>query len=172
MAPQGELASAAGAIAFATGPIYSYYEAMPRLWGISVMEDQRIAGVIMWVPGSMMYIVAALIVVGRWLQKEEQKPALPQSSWATDEALAAQDARSKKSKAKKETGVDGEKLYELGGPVYGAGYVGGTLEWLAFFEAEKDCLHLMEQIVNLGFDPYESEFIVWHFPIDKEEKIW
>ena len=76
-------------IAFAKEPIYSHYELVPRLWNISVMEDQRIAGVIMWVPGSMMYIVAALIVVGRWLQKEESKPSLPESNWAADEALLA-----------------------------------------------------------------------------------
>lgn len=77
------------AIVFASGPIYTYYEAMPRLWGLSVMEDQRIGGVIMWIPGSMMYIIAALILVSRWLQHEEKKPPLPQSSWATEEALAA-----------------------------------------------------------------------------------
>lgn len=77
------------AIVFATGPIYAYYEAMPRLWGISVMEDQRIAGVIMWVPGSMMFVIAALVVVARWLQAEEKKPPLPESAWATGEALAA-----------------------------------------------------------------------------------
>lgn len=77
------------AIVFATGPIYSYYEAMPRIWGLSVMEDQQIGGVIMWVPGSMMYIIAALILASRWLQQEERKPALPESEWASDEALAA-----------------------------------------------------------------------------------
>ena len=77
------------AFAFAGGPIYPYYEAMPRLWGLSVMADQQIAGVIMWVPGSMMYIIAALILVGRWLQEEEKKPPLPESAWATEEALAA-----------------------------------------------------------------------------------
>ena len=73
------------------------------------------------------------------------------------------------AKAKKETGADGEKIYELGGDIYGAGYVGGTLTWLAFFDTEKDCLNLMEEIVHLGFDPYKSEYIVWHFPIDKPE---
>lgn len=77
------------AIVFATDPIYTYYEAMPRLWGISIIQDQRIAGVIMWVFGSMMFIVAALILIGRWLQIEERKPPLPQSAWASDEALAA-----------------------------------------------------------------------------------
>jgi hypothetical protein len=37
----------------------------------------------------MMYIVAALILVARWLKEEENKPALPESQWATDEALKA-----------------------------------------------------------------------------------
>ncbi len=76
-------------IAFAQTPIYSHYEAVPRLWGITVLEDQQIAGVIMWVPGSMMYLVAALIIAARWLKKEERKPVLPETNWAADEALAA-----------------------------------------------------------------------------------
>jgi len=77
------------AIGFATAPIYTYYEAMPRLWNLSVMADQQLAGVIMWVPGSMMYMIAALILVARWLQLEEKKPPLPMSRWSTEEALAA-----------------------------------------------------------------------------------
>jgi putative membrane protein len=77
------------AFAFASGPIYPYYEAMPRLWGLTVMEDQMLAGLIMWVPGSMMLIVAALIIASRRLQVESEKPPLPESEWATDEALAA-----------------------------------------------------------------------------------
>jgi cytochrome c oxidase assembly factor CtaG len=62
---------------------------MPRLWNISVMSDQQLAGVIMWVPGSMMYIIYALILAARWLKQEEEKPALPESEWATEEALIA-----------------------------------------------------------------------------------
>ena len=77
------------AFVFAASPIYPYYEALPRLWGLTVMEDQMIAGLIMWVPGSMMFIIAALVLAARWLQVEEKKPALPESAWATDEALAA-----------------------------------------------------------------------------------
>jgi len=77
------------AIAFSQSPIYPHYEAMPRLWNISVMTDQRLAGIIMWVPGSMMYIIFALILVARWLKQEEEKPPLPESVWATDEALIA-----------------------------------------------------------------------------------
>jgi hypothetical protein len=37
----------------------------------------------------MMYMLAALIIAARWLQKEEGKPALPESTWATEKALAA-----------------------------------------------------------------------------------
>jgi cytochrome c oxidase assembly factor CtaG len=77
------------AFVFAAEPIYAYYEAMPRLWGLTVMEDQRIAGLVMWVPGSMMFLVAALVIVARWLQAESEKPPLPESEWASDEALAA-----------------------------------------------------------------------------------
>jgi cytochrome c oxidase assembly factor CtaG len=77
------------AIAFAEQPIYTYYLAMPRIWGLDVLSDQRISGVIMWLPGSMMYIISALILVARWLQGEERKPPLPVSRWATDERMAA-----------------------------------------------------------------------------------
>jgi cytochrome c oxidase assembly factor CtaG len=81
---------AAGAvIAFSGEPIYTYYAAVPRLWGITVLQDQILGGFIMWVPGSMMYILAALILIARWLQAEEEKPPLPASEWATEEAMVA-----------------------------------------------------------------------------------
>jgi putative membrane protein len=76
-------------IAFSGEPIYTYYAGVPRLWGITVMQDQMLGGFIMWVPGSMMYIIAALILIARWLQIEEQKPPLPESEWATEEAMIA-----------------------------------------------------------------------------------
>ena len=77
------------AIAFATEPIYTYYNNVPRLMGLSVMEDQQLGGVIMWVPGSMMYIIAALVLISRLLQGESRKPALPEAEWGSDEALIA-----------------------------------------------------------------------------------
>lgn len=77
------------AIAFAPDLIYTYYNNVPRLMGLSVMEDQQLGGVIMWVPGSMMYIIAALVLISRLLQGESRKPPLPQAAWASDEALMA-----------------------------------------------------------------------------------
>ncbi|MCO5187933.1 MAG: cytochrome c oxidase assembly protein [Anaerolineae bacterium] len=62
------------AIAFASTPIYTFYESVPRLWGISVMTDQQLGGAIMWIPGSMMFLLAGLILIGIWLSIEERKP--------------------------------------------------------------------------------------------------
>jgi cytochrome c oxidase assembly factor CtaG len=76
-------------IAFASQPIYTYYTAMPRLWGISVMLDQMISGVIMWIPGSEMYIYAALVLIARMVQSEAEKAPLPEGEFATDAALRA-----------------------------------------------------------------------------------
>ncbi|MFQ5398163.1 MAG: cytochrome c oxidase assembly protein [Anaerolineae bacterium] len=77
------------AIAFAREPIYTYYLDAPRLWGLTVMMDQQLGGVIMWVPGSMMYIIAALVLAARLLEGDDQKPALPEQEWGMDEALLA-----------------------------------------------------------------------------------
>lgn len=59
------------AISLAESPIYTYYLSVPRLHGISVMDDQTIAGLIMWIPGSMMYILAALVLAAQLFNKTE-----------------------------------------------------------------------------------------------------
>ncbi|MEZ4767429.1 MAG: cytochrome c oxidase assembly protein [Caldilineales bacterium] len=71
-------------IAFASEPIYTYYTTVPRLWGLSVVQDQSIAGIIMWIPGSMMYILIALILVSRIVQSESEKPPHPETPWLVD----------------------------------------------------------------------------------------
>jgi cytochrome c oxidase assembly factor CtaG/ferredoxin len=43
--------------AFSPQVIYSYYSEVPRLDGLSAIGDQRIAGVLMWVPGSIAFLV-------------------------------------------------------------------------------------------------------------------
>jgi putative membrane protein len=76
-------------IAFASEPIYTYYTTVPRLGEMTVLEDQMLGGVIMWIPGSMMYIVAALILLAQIVRAEDEKEPLPESNWATDEAVLA-----------------------------------------------------------------------------------
>ena len=58
--------SALGALlTFAPSPWY--VTDGPRAFGLSALEDQQLGGLIMWVPGSMPYLIIGLIIVGRWL---------------------------------------------------------------------------------------------------------
>lgn len=77
------------ALAFSQQPIYSYYNDMPRLWGLSVLDDQRLSGIIMWIPGSMMYFMIALAFIFLILSGEGRKTAPEDKPWLNDEALAA-----------------------------------------------------------------------------------
>ena len=76
-------------LSFVDRAVYTYYLTAPRVWDIDVLIDQKIGGVIMWVPGSMMYLIAALVLIARLLQGETRKPSLPETKWATEENLAA-----------------------------------------------------------------------------------
>lgn len=77
------------ALAFSQQPIYSFYSDMPRLWGISVLDDQRLSGIIMWIPGSMMYFMVALALIFMILSGEGRKPIPSEKPWLSDEAMAA-----------------------------------------------------------------------------------
>jgi cytochrome c oxidase assembly factor CtaG len=35
------------------------------------MQDQQLAGLIMWIPGSVVYLIAALVLMARWLRTSE-----------------------------------------------------------------------------------------------------
>lgn len=39
----------------------------PVLLGLTALEDQQLGGLIMWVPGSIAYLVAGLVIVAGWL---------------------------------------------------------------------------------------------------------
>lgn len=77
------------ALFFTRNPVYTYYIGVPRLWGIDALSDQQIGGFIMWVPGSMMYILGAIFMIGKFVGNEDKKPVLPESRWGNDEAVAA-----------------------------------------------------------------------------------
>ncbi len=47
----------AGFFSFYERALYPTYAAAPRLWDISVLNDQAAAGAIMWVPGSLAFLV-------------------------------------------------------------------------------------------------------------------
>ncbi len=56
-------------ITFAREPLYSYDGEALAGWGLSALEDQQLAGLVMWVPGGMVYAAAALVLAALWIER-------------------------------------------------------------------------------------------------------
>ena len=78
----------AATLTFASSPLYPFYQNAPavsgslalpafatgsRLWGLSVMADQQLSGVIMWLPGNMVYFLAFMLTLNHWFRENERK---------------------------------------------------------------------------------------------------
>lgn len=70
-------------ITYADSVLYPAYEVAPRMWGLSPMEDQLIGGLIMWIPGSFIYIALLTVVFFRWAKEAEEEEELGQGPGAT-----------------------------------------------------------------------------------------
>lgn len=55
-------------ITFAPQPWYAFYAGTSGAWGLSAMDDQVLAGVLMWVPAGLVYLTLALVLLGAWLR--------------------------------------------------------------------------------------------------------
>jgi cytochrome c oxidase assembly factor CtaG len=55
-------------------PAYDFYEAAPRLWGLTPLEDQQIAGVTMAAEQAVVFFLASALFFARFLQEEEPVP--------------------------------------------------------------------------------------------------
>lgn len=58
-------------LVFAVEPIYKFYETVPRLWGISAGEDQRIGGLLMKLGGGLLLWAIITVLFFRWHAQEE-----------------------------------------------------------------------------------------------------
>jgi putative membrane protein len=58
-------------LTFGAHPLYSFYDHVPRLWGISAISDMQVAGVIMKIGvGLTMWVIIAILFF-RWYNAEE-----------------------------------------------------------------------------------------------------
>jgi putative membrane protein len=73
------IGGALGALmALSTSPWYAAYTAMGMTpFGLSPEEDQQLAGLIMWSPGGLFHLGAALWFLGRWLSGKGRRDAYP-----------------------------------------------------------------------------------------------
>jgi putative membrane protein len=60
-------------ITFASRPLYAPHFASTLAWDVSPLEDQQLAGIIMWAPGSIAYLVAAMWIGWRWMRIERER---------------------------------------------------------------------------------------------------
>jgi putative membrane protein len=56
-------------IVYATSALYPAYAAAPRIAGLSPLEDQRLGGLIMWIPGGLFFLVLMTVIFFRWSAK-------------------------------------------------------------------------------------------------------
>jgi putative membrane protein len=65
-------------ITLAQTELYSWYVEAPRLFSLTPLDDQRLGGVIMWVPGGLALWIAITVVYFRWTHREvrEDEPRM------------------------------------------------------------------------------------------------
>jgi putative membrane protein len=61
---------AAAMITFTGTELYTFYVEAPRVFNISPLDDQRLGGAIMWVPGALVLWVAITAVYFQWSRRE------------------------------------------------------------------------------------------------------
>jgi putative membrane protein len=77
-------------LTLATEPLYSSHVAGARAWSLTPLEDQQLAGAIMWVPPSILYLALMAWLFVRWL--EDARARVNQIEQG-DAALSARAAR-------------------------------------------------------------------------------
>jgi putative membrane protein len=51
-------------------PLYSAYLQLGHMWNVSELTDEQTGGIIMWIPGTMMFAMSAIWVVYSWAREE------------------------------------------------------------------------------------------------------
>lgn len=64
-----------GALITFAGVLYPTYARAPRVWGISPELDQQAAGLLMWIPGSLVFLTVLTVVFFRWFNENDYEPS-------------------------------------------------------------------------------------------------
>jgi len=67
---------------------YPAHAAGAAEWGMTTLADQQLAGLIMWIPASFVYVGAACALFLAWLREDEAAAARHGQTWRTNDALA------------------------------------------------------------------------------------
>lgn len=84
-------------LTFAAQPLYTPYIATAPVFGLAALVDQQVGGLIMWIPGNVVYILVMSIVFYQWVQHQSDD-AIRQEMAADALAMAnAEDALARPS---------------------------------------------------------------------------
>jgi putative copper resistance protein D len=75
------------AIMFSSTPLYPHYVSLQRAWGPTPLEDQQLAGAIMWLVGDALFLAAIFVVLAA-LAKSEDRPESRYDEAQTAAAIA------------------------------------------------------------------------------------
>jgi cytochrome c oxidase assembly factor CtaG/cytochrome c2 len=59
----------------ATRPLYGVHAEGAAAWGLTLVQDQQLGGLFMWIPAGFAYLLAIAVLFVRWLQAGEQRSA-------------------------------------------------------------------------------------------------
>lgn len=68
-------------ITYSSNLLYPAYAAAPRIAGILPMEDQLIGGLIMWIPGGLVFFAVISVIFFKWQARGEDSVAGAQVDW-------------------------------------------------------------------------------------------
>jgi len=60
-------------ITFADSPLYPWYIAAPRTFGLSPLDDQKLGGLLMWIPGNLWIWGAMSVLFFQWARREREE---------------------------------------------------------------------------------------------------
>jgi len=64
-------------LTFGDHPLYRRYELLPKLWGLSALDDQLIAGLIMKIAAGLLLMTLIAVIFFRWVATEDSTPRRP-----------------------------------------------------------------------------------------------
>ncbi|HMF17656.1 MAG TPA: cytochrome c oxidase assembly protein [Gemmataceae bacterium] len=72
----------AALLTFSDRVLYPHYAQVPRLGGLTALDDQATAGVIMWVPGSLVFLLPLFWIAISWLSAGAQDRGSAKTHWS------------------------------------------------------------------------------------------
>ena len=73
-------------IALSPNVIYPIYQHTTAQWGLDAIEDQQLAGILMWIPAGVVFTIVGVALFAAWLGEAERRVALTRSETLRKEA--------------------------------------------------------------------------------------